>query len=257
MTKGKSLPWFCFHTDWRINPKVRQLPDAIQLRHIEIMCLKREGFYPCTDAELSWHLRCTEQEASAVCKKLADAGLLEEDGDIHDWDKRQRSDYTSTDRVRKHREKQVKRSGNVPMKQNGTTYSTVHNSTEQNTKKKGAGKPALRPHLKDSQEVLNHLNSKMGKSYTVTTHIEACFKREGCTVAQCKSIINFKSGQWKGTDMEKNMNPKTPWRAIHFKDYLDEAGAQAAPAADNRKRDEWGRVIPQWELDLMKEDGDE
>ena len=120
-----------------------------------------------------------------------------------------------------------------------------------------AVKTASASYQKNAQEVLNHLNTKAGKSYTVTKHIEACFKREGCTVAQCKSIINFKSGQWKGTDMEKNLNPKTPWRAIHFKDYLDEAGAQAAPVADNRKRDEWGRVIPQWELDLMKEDGDE
>lgn len=257
MAKTKSLPWFCFHTDWRVNPKVRTMPDSLQLRYIELMCLRREGFYPCSDEELAYHFRTTVEDVVEIKSALTAKRLLEASGDIHDWDDRQVKDYTSTDRVRKHREKEKERSSNVTVKQVETPYITVQDSTVQNKTDKKAGKPAgVSAKLKqEAKRVLDHLNHKTGKTFKLTKNIEACLKREGCTVADCCRVIDFKVNQWKGTEMERNINVTTPFRAANFPVYLDEAmaGSGSVASSDTRPRGEDGRVIQQWELDMMAE----
>ena len=84
--------------------------------------------------------------------------------------------------------------------------------------------------LADSQEVLDYLNKCVGKKYRKTTEIEQCFKREGCTVADCKMVIDYKWNEWRDNPkMARHMNSVTPFRKAHFSQYLDEAQADQPP----------------------------
>lgn len=84
-----------------------------------------------------------------------------------------------------------------------------------------------------AQEVLAYLNKKTGRTLSNYENIMKCIVREKATVADCKKVIDFKWGEWKGTDQAKFMNAVTPWRPKHFKDYLDEANS--APPSDPSK----------------------
>ena len=81
------------------------------------------------------------------------------------------------------------------------------------------------PFLDDSKEVLEHINSVTGRDFGNTREIVSCFKREACTVNDCKMVIDHKWAEWAGTDMAKHVNPVTPFRKAHFNDYLDQSKA--------------------------------
>lgn len=144
---------------------------------------------------------------------------------------------------------------------NLTAQSRVEESrVEESREEKKSGKPSggelpklKKDFKKEAQEALEYLNRITGKAYTRTSNIEACFKRENCTVADCRRVIDFKWNEWKGKDLERNVNPTTLWRAVHFADYLDQAGAGSnVPGwVDRRPRDDWGNIKS--ELDLRIE----
>lgn len=91
--------------------------------------------------------------------------------------------------------------------------------------------------LADAQEVLGHLCRVTGRNFTNTRNIEACLRREKCTVDECKLVINFKWSEWGGDKkMAGCVDATTPWRASHFRDYLDQALAGAPRLAPSAKQ---------------------
>jgi len=104
------------------------------------------------------------------------------------------------------------------------------------SEREGKKKTALPAHIAFSEAVLLKLNRVTGKNYTRRDSIVTCWAREKCTLEECFLVIDFKWAQWAGTEMQKNMNPTTPFRAKHFQAYLDEAragpGHRLSPTAD-------------------------
>lgn len=73
-------------------------------------------------------------------------------------------------------------------------------------------------------EVIDYLNEKTGKRYR---HIDSTMKliyarlKEGFTVEDLKYVIDVKTAQWKGTDFEQYLRPKTLFNSSKFEDYLN------------------------------------
>lgn len=111
--------------------------------------------------------------------------------------------------------------------------------------------------VKDAKEVLEYLVLVTGRSFSKYDNIARCLVREKCSVEDCKKVIDFKAAQWKGKDQLEHLNGRTPWRPMHFSDYLDEASAQRAsnPVGYVKppKTDDWGNVIPRWKLEMQEE----
>jgi uncharacterized phage protein (TIGR02220 family) len=105
----------------------------------------------------------------------------------------------------------------------------------------------------DAMAVLEYLNTVTGRRLGYTKTIEACFKRERCTVEDCKLVIDYKYREWAGTEFVKFVNAETPWLAKNFQKYLDEAKAgpgnadvtseAAAEARMARLREKYGEAI--------------
>ena len=86
----------------------------------------------------------------------------------------------------------------------------------------------------DAKIVLDYLNQVTGRSLTVTRDIEACFKREKCTVKECKMVIDHKWAEWGDGQLRGRVNHTTPWIAKHFQNYLDEAKERSRQQAPRR-----------------------
>ena len=107
----KALQWFRFYTDWLENPKLCNVSETFQARYVKLLCLRCKGEIPgITTEQIAWCLRLDITETEKTMAALEAAGLWA-DGDIYNWDNRQYNSDTSTDRVRKHRNK-VKRFSN-------------------------------------------------------------------------------------------------------------------------------------------------
>lgn len=80
----------------------------------------------------------------------------------------------------------------------------------------------------DVAKIVDHLNAVTGKRHgaeKATGEIERCLNA-GATVAECCEVIDHCWAQWKDNPkMVKFVNKVTPFRAIHFDAYLDEARA--------------------------------
>jgi len=82
--------------------------------------------------------------------------------------------------------------------------------------------PNPNPNICD--EVIDYLNSKIGSKYR---HTESNRKgigarlKDGFSVDDCKTVIDKKTAEWMGTDMEKYLNPETLFRPSKFEKYLN------------------------------------
>jgi uncharacterized phage protein (TIGR02220 family) len=77
-------------------------------------------------------------------------------------------------------------------------------------------------------EVLAYLNQTADNKYRNPGEIPARLA-EGHTVAECKVIIDKKCAEWRGTTFEKNLNPVTLFRVVHFDTYLNQKGLKPIP----------------------------
>lgn len=104
-----SNPWFRMYSEFRTDPKVQTMGESMQRRYIMLMCLESDGdLQKLTDSEIAFALNLTKSKLIQTKSELIQKNLIEViDEKIHikNWDKRQYVSDTSTDRVKKHREK--------------------------------------------------------------------------------------------------------------------------------------------------------
>lgn len=255
----KYMSWYSVDAGMAGDPKIDCMPDNdYRWSWLCLLGLEKKGELEGQNVQMfAKHCNVEAEKFGHVLKALRDVGLLDEYNrprEFQEWqDKAQRASrnkrYYNTHKAGSDSDgiKTVVR----------LSETETENDTDRNKNKK-AGKPAgvCSPEIKKGAErVLEHLNRKTGRTFKRTADIQACLKREGCTVRDCTNVIDFKVNQWKGTEMERNINPTTPFRNANFSRYLDEAGAGSGSVAtsDTRPRGEDGRVIQQWELDMMAE----
>lgn len=79
---------------------------------------------------------------------------------------------------------------------------------------------------KIARQAMEHLNNASGKKYkTKTQYTDEMIDtlvNEGHTLEEIKKVIDIKTQQWKGTEMEKFLRPKTLFAIENFSGYLNE-----------------------------------
>lgn len=108
------MHWFRFYNEALDDPKVQRLDGDTFKTWVNLLCLcARHDGLPKSIQDISFALRVDLHGCSTVLSRLADAGLLDRlhggvDGmhyAIHAWDKRQYKSDTSTERVKRFRER--------------------------------------------------------------------------------------------------------------------------------------------------------
>jgi len=105
------LPWWRFWDEALDDPKIQRLPPELFRAWVNLLCLANRGtprgrLPPLPN--VAFALRTTEAEASWVLEELAGRGLVEREGGTyvpHNWDGRQFASDSSTERVRRFRQK--------------------------------------------------------------------------------------------------------------------------------------------------------
>ena len=142
MTRN-SDPWLKFYVRTLNNPKVQRLSLGDFKGWVNLLCLAKEhdGDIPPVE-DVAFRLRLSKRKAEALLKSLRFNGLI--DGDkMHDWDEMQYQSDSSTERVKRHRERQRNVSCNVsdvapPVSE--TPQSRVEKSREETDKERDTEK---------------------------------------------------------------------------------------------------------------------
>ena len=98
-----------------------------------------------------------------------------------------------------------------------------------------------------AREVIDYLNDKTGKqfrySHASMSPITARLN-EGFTVDDCKAVIDSKTAEWHGGEMEQYLRPQTLFSPSKFEGYLNagaKSGAKWRSAAETAKEQEDAR----------------
>jgi len=98
--------WFRLYHEFATDPKVQMMSEADQRRLVMLMCIRCcNGDETFHDEEVAFQLRVTMDEWQASKDVFIRKGFINHDNKILNWDKRQFTSDSSTERVRKHREK--------------------------------------------------------------------------------------------------------------------------------------------------------
>ena len=101
--------WFRFYECALDDPKVQRLPDNLFKTWVNLLCIasKGNGYLPSV-GDIAFALRITEEEAQKRLVALQQAGLFDESETglrPHNWDARQFRSDTSSERVKRYRER--------------------------------------------------------------------------------------------------------------------------------------------------------
>jgi predicted transcriptional regulator len=113
-SKPMSARWFRFYDEVIDDPKVQSLSGDDFKMWINMLCIasKNEGIFPSFD-QIAFHLRTDERGVERYTERLLNAGLIDRrNGGVngyhyapHGWDKRQFKSDTSTERVKRFRQR--------------------------------------------------------------------------------------------------------------------------------------------------------
>ena len=127
---GLNLPWFRFYVSTLNNSKVQSLTDSMFRGWVNMLCCAatHDGILPGL-AAFAFELRITEAKAKRLLENLLALGLIDRDdaGELtpHAWDEFQYVSDSSTERVRKHREKRSRSVTETPSEQSRTEQNRV------------------------------------------------------------------------------------------------------------------------------------
>ena len=130
--------WFRFHKDAVNNPKVQKLSGDDFKGWVNVLCIANDDGSIPTIEDVSFLLRETKEAVSSLFHTLVQSGLLvtvDETFQIYNWNKRQYKSDTSTERVKRHRE----RKRNVP------ETPQIQNRTDSDTEQKKKTKKKVSP----------------------------------------------------------------------------------------------------------------
>lgn len=106
--------WFRFYAEFINDPKVQMLSHADQRHYIMLLCIRcSNGDVTFHETALAFQLRVSVEEWREIRNTLIASRLIDNDAQPLGWDSRQYISDSSTSRVKKFREKNVKRPRNV------------------------------------------------------------------------------------------------------------------------------------------------
>lgn len=116
--------WFRFYNATLDNPKAQRLPGELFKSWVNILCLaSRSGGTLPGNGDVAFALRIDETAAETLLATLRERGLLDWAKGVyspHDWADLQFVSDSSTDRVKRYRDRHKKQARNVSGNENGT-----------------------------------------------------------------------------------------------------------------------------------------
>lgn len=129
--------WFRFYHEFATDPKIQMLSEVLQRRFVMLLCLRCcNGDGTLHETEVAFQLRISLDEWLSTKADLMDKNLIDGNGKPINWEKRQYKSDTSTDRVKRYRQRsrngvetppdteqtQTQRQINVVLRNGGTSH---------------------------------------------------------------------------------------------------------------------------------------
>ena len=97
-------PWFRLYSEFADDAKVQMMSEPMQRRLVMLMCLR------CKDAtlharQLAFYLRISASELAETKEVFIENGFIDEDWELVNWNRRQFVSDSSTERVRRSRQR--------------------------------------------------------------------------------------------------------------------------------------------------------
>ena len=110
---------------------------------------------------------------------------------------------------------------NVSLQNNHTNNNSINNNSINNNSNN-----ILSSNARPYEQIINYLNDKAGKNFKHTTEANKRLingrYNDGYTLEDFMKVIDNKVSQWKGTDSEMYLRPKTLFSPSNFESYLNE-----------------------------------
>jgi hypothetical protein len=146
------MEWFRAYAEFAHDPKVQMMSEVMQRRLHMLMCLRCSNtLETLRETELAFFLRISEKDLAETKDLFIAKGFIDSDWVLLNWDKRQFSSDSSTERVRAYRERKkalraepvtdVKRSSNA-LEQNRTDTEQIQTRTEKSLASTSSEVPA-------------------------------------------------------------------------------------------------------------------
>lgn len=199
------MNWFRCYSEFATDSKVQILPENMQRRLIMLFCLRCSNVLATLHAtEIAFSLRITEQELEETKALFISKGFIDDTWNILNWDKRQYTSDTSTERSRKHRENKKK-----SMQQPCNVAATPPDQNQNRTDTESEG---------DSKGDFFNLKKDSGLDFDISTLVAPELDMYGVETARILNL-DYLLLKKKYNDLVKHDPPKYPNKA--FKAWLD------------------------------------
>ena len=221
------------HFSIRSNVKIGMISDGAFRFYINLLTLNGDGSID-KDPHVNWiasQCGITIAEFVDYSQELRRADLLEKSGSwlVKNYGERQ---YKNPRQARYDNKRKI--SDGVSCEKLLDVEVEVEVSSSKKKKKRVRVK---KEPSADARVVLEYLRRITGRPFEKADNIEACMKREKCTVEDCKLVIDHQWSQAGGDpDKQRWVNIVTPWRPKHFSDYLDMAKATEGKTAISKNQ---------------------
>lgn len=122
--------WFRLYAEFASDPKVQMLSEVDQRRLIMLFCNRCNVSETLHETEVMFQLRISSEEWQKTKANFIAKGFINEANEVLNWDKRQYTSDSSTERVIRHREKKKIERNNVKRFKTVTVTPPEQNRTE-------------------------------------------------------------------------------------------------------------------------------
>lgn len=210
-------PWFRLYSEFSHDPKIQMMPEAMQRRYIMLLCMRcSETLVTLHETEIAFQMRLSDDELAKTKELFLSKGFIDEDWNLTNWEKRQYVSDSSTERVRKHRDKKKEE-----VKQDETLQKQHSNGTEQNrTEQKQTKKSESYDSLFDS--FYQAYPKKVGKPAALKAFAK-CKPDESLLQTMLDAIERqSQSEQWQTNNGQYIPNPATWLNQERWDDGVDD-----------------------------------
>jgi hypothetical protein len=210
-------PWFRLYSEFAHDPKIQMMPEAMQRRYIMLLCMRcSETLVTLHETEIAFQMRLSDDELAKTKELFLSKDFIDEDWNLTNWEKRQYVSDSSTERVRKHRDKKKEE-----VKHDETLQKQKCNGTEQNrTEQKQTKKSESYDSLFDS--FYQAYPKKVGKPAALKAFAK-CKPDETLLQKMLDAIERqLKSDQWQKNNGQYIPNPSTWLNQERWDDGVDD-----------------------------------
>ncbi|MCK5488235.1 MAG: HNH endonuclease [Desulfobacterales bacterium] len=100
------MKWLRMWTEWAHDPKVQAMPEAMQRRHVVLLCLRRqEDTSKLTDEEIASYMRISMEDLQETKELFQSKNFIDNGWNVLAWEKRQFESDKSAERTRRYRDR--------------------------------------------------------------------------------------------------------------------------------------------------------